>query len=520
MTRRAGRSRPRPCAPAPGRGPPRGRQHRDGAGSAGRGCPCRGPPLDPSRHRTGASSSRASPPSAGRCHRAAGGSSLSPALSGLASGSGRAEVKTREPSGRKALLLSPTAERVRRRGAASPAGSTCHSAVRSFLPSGAGVATPTISREPSGERCSPDSRGRLTNWSKSKGSLMTGMVPDEARSGVRDRPATQGYARATLQSTPPRPTPDADRVPDATVRQPRPRRTTPMTQSPTATADRPHHAAKRYIYAWGDGRAEGDASMRDLLGGKGAGLAEMTKAGLPMPPGFTITTEACNDYFADGEQLPDGLWEDVLEAVREVEREHRQGLRRRRPTRCSSASAPGAKFSMPGMMDTVLNLGLNEETLQGLDRADRQRAVRLGRLPPLHPDVRPDRHGRERRALRPRARRGQGQARAPSRTPTSTPPRCASSSTEFKAIVKADTGRDFPTDPNEQLDLAIKAVFASWFGKRAGDYRKNQKIAARPGHGGQRRDDGLRQHGRRLRHRRRLHARPEHRRERCSTAST
>ncbi len=79
-----------------------------------------------------------------------------------------------------------------------------------------------------------------------------------------------------------------------------------MTTPSTPTADRAHRAEKRYIYAWGDGAAEGDSSMRDLLGGKGAGLAEMTKAGLPTPPGFTITTEACNDYFAAGEQLPAG----------------------------------------------------------------------------------------------------------------------------------------------------------------------------------------------------------------------
>ena len=93
-----------------------------------------------------------------------------------------------------------------------------------------------------------------------------------------------------------------------------------------ATGDRAHKAAKRYIYAWGGGRAEGNAQMRDLLGGKGAGLAEMTTAGLPVPPGFTITTEACNDYFASGEQLPEGLWDDVLEAVRAVERETGKGF--------------------------------------------------------------------------------------------------------------------------------------------------------------------------------------------------
>jgi len=80
-----------------------------------------------------------------------------------------------------------------------------------------------------------------------------------------------------------------------------------------------YKAAKRYIYAWGGGKAEGNGGMKDLLGGKGAGLAEMTNAGLPTPPGFTITTEACNDYFAAGKKLPAGLWADVLAAVKVVE---------------------------------------------------------------------------------------------------------------------------------------------------------------------------------------------------------
>ena len=98
-----------------------------------------------------------------------------------------------------------------------------------------------------------------------------------------------------------------------------------MTQTAVA-GERAHRAAKRYIYAFGGGQAEGDAAMRDLLGGKGAGLAEMTNAGLPVPPGFTITTEACNDYFAAGEKLPDGLWDDVLEAVKAVEEETGKGF--------------------------------------------------------------------------------------------------------------------------------------------------------------------------------------------------
>jgi len=138
-----------------------------------------------------------------------------------------------------------------------------------------------------------------------------------------------------------------------------------MATSAAPGSDRTHAATKRYIYAWGGGRAEGDATMRDLLGGKGAGLAEMTNAGLPVPPGFTITTEACNDYFANGQQLPDGLWDDVLEAVKAVEAETGKGFgNAANPLLVSVRS--GAKFSMPGMMDTVLNLGLNEDTLQGL----------------------------------------------------------------------------------------------------------------------------------------------------------
>src|SRR3970282_951571 len=105
--------------------------------------------------------------------------------------------------------------------------------------------------------------------------------------------------------------------------------------------------------------------MKDLLGGKGAGLAEMTNAGLPVPPGFTITTAACNDYFAAGETLPTGLWDDVVAAMHERGRVSGTGFGApANPLLVSVRS--GARFSMPGMMDTVLNLGLNEQTLHGL----------------------------------------------------------------------------------------------------------------------------------------------------------
>src|SRR3954447_10012080 len=248
-----------------------------------------------------------------------------------------------------------------------------------------------------------------------------------------------------------------------------------MTQTPTMPADREHRAAKRYIYAYGAGRAEGDATMRDLLGGKGAGLAEMTNAGLPVPPGFTITTEACNDYFANGERLPDGLWDDVLEAVKAVERETGKGFGDpKNPLLVSVRS--GAKFSMPGMMDTVLNLGLNEETLNGLialtgnERfgwdAYRRFIQMFGRIVM---DVKPERFDEALEAAK--------HARGVEQDTDLTADDLRALTTEFKRIVREDTGREFPSDAYEQLDLAIKAVFASWFGKRAVDYRNNQKIA-------------------------------------------
>ena len=243
-----------------------------------------------------------------------------------------------------------------------------------------------------------------------------------------------------------------------------------------APTDRAHRAAKRYIYAWGAGQAEGHGKMKDLLGGKGAGLAEMTLAGLPTPPGFTITTEACNDYFASGKQLPAGLWDDILEAMQEVEQRSAKGFGDpKNPLLVSVRS--GAKFSMPGMMDTVLNLGLNEETLTGLIKltgnerfgwdAYRRFVAMFGRIVmgvdgarfegPL--EARKEAHGH-----------GAGDTDLVVAD-------LQALVGDYKRVVHEDTGREFPTDPYEQLDLAVKAVFASWFGKRANDYRNSQKVA-------------------------------------------
>ncbi len=247
-----------------------------------------------------------------------------------------------------------------------------------------------------------------------------------------------------------------------------------MTET-AVTPERAHRAARRYIYAFGHGRAEGSAAMRDLLGGKGAGLAEMTNAGLPVPPGFTITTEACNDYFAAGERLPDGLWEDVLEAVREVEGETGKGFGDPADPLLVSVRS-GAKFSMPGMMDTVLNLGLNERTLEGLialtgnERfgwdAYRRFIQMFGRIVLGVPGERFD-----------AALEAAKQARGAAHDTDLDAAALREVAEGFRGTVRDATGRDFPSDPLEQLDLAIRAVFASWFGKRARDYREYNRIA-------------------------------------------
>jgi pyruvate, orthophosphate dikinase len=247
-----------------------------------------------------------------------------------------------------------------------------------------------------------------------------------------------------------------------------------MTQTPTMPAERAHRADKRYIYAFGGGHAEGDAGMKDLLGGKGAGLAEMTNAGLPVPPGFTITTEACNAYFAAGEKPPDGLWDDILEAVKEVEQQAGKGFGDvHNPLLVSVRS--GAKFSMPGMMDTVLNLGLNDQTLHGLIEltgnerfgwdAYRRFIQMFGRIVL---GIAPEKfdHALETAKERRGARQDTELDAAALRELVDV----------YLRIVRDETGHDFPTDPHDQLDLAIKAVFASWFGKRARDYRDYNKI--------------------------------------------
>jgi pyruvate, orthophosphate dikinase len=243
----------------------------------------------------------------------------------------------------------------------------------------------------------------------------------------------------------------------------------------SATRKKTTAKAKKWVYLFVDGKGEGSAKMRSLLGGKGAGIAEMTNAGLPVPPGFTITTEACNAYFASGKKLPPGLWDQVEKALARVEKSTAKKLGdTKNPLLVSVRS--GAAMSMPGMMDTVLNLGLNDETRAALEKltknprfawdAYRRFISMFGRIVQ---DIAPDKFDHALEAKK--------KATGAKSDTDLTPKALQELVTEFKDIVRRETKKPFPTEPLDQLRLAIEAVFGSWFGRRAVDYRNAFKIA-------------------------------------------
>jgi pyruvate, orthophosphate dikinase len=215
--------------------------------------------------------------------------------------------------------------------------------------------------------------------------------------------------------------------------------------------------------------------VRGLLGGKGANLAEMTRIGVPVPPFFTVTTEACNAYLAAGNNFPAGMWEESLKALKAVEEKAGKKF--------GSADNPllvscrsGAKFSMPGMMDTVLNIGLNDETVAGMVKlTGNERFVydSYRRLIQMFGSVVLD---IDDEAFEEVLEAFKEEKKAQSDTDLD-----AGSLKQliekFKAVVKREKGFEFPQDPIEQLRLATEAVFSSWNGKRAVDYRKAAKIA-------------------------------------------
>ncbi|MDR7481709.1 MAG: pyruvate, phosphate dikinase [Armatimonadota bacterium] len=238
----------------------------------------------------------------------------------------------------------------------------------------------------------------------------------------------------------------------------------------TTTAEAP-----RTQFRWTLLFEEGDASMRDLLGGKGAGLAEMSRIGLPVPPGFTITTRACVEYMRAGRRFPDGLMDEVGERLRAVET--KTGKRFGDPANPLLLSVrSGAKFSMPGMMDTVLNLGLNDRTLEGLIRLTGN--PRFGwdayrRLVQMFGKIVLDIPGDRFEHLIRQAKRRKGVTEDTALDADDLKALVAA----FRALIKKERGVEFPQDPHEQLRMAIQAVFDSWWGKRAVDYRTFHGIA-------------------------------------------
>jgi pyruvate,orthophosphate dikinase len=243
--------------------------------------------------------------------------------------------------------------------------------------------------------------------------------------------------------------------------------------------------AKKQVYFFAKGKAEGNAEMKNLLGGKGANLAEMAKLGVPVPPGFTITTEVCSHYYQNKRTYPKGLKEKVQAALKDVEK--LMGKKFGDPENPLLVSVrSGARRSMPGMMETILNIGLNEKTIPGLIKLSGDRRFvydAYRRLIMMYSDVVMEKAAgiepQEDQGIRKQLEKIMGWMKKEKGCKSDT------DLTEndlknlcslFKAKVKDVLGKDFPDDHNEQLWGGIHAVFASWNGKRAVSYRKIEGI--------------------------------------------
>ncbi|WP_338825027.1 Pyruvate, phosphate dikinase [Moorella humiferrea] len=230
-------------------------------------------------------------------------------------------------------------------------------------------------------------------------------------------------------------------------------------------------ANKKYVYLFSEGRAD----MRRLLGGKGANLAEMTNIGLPVPQGITITCEACNEYNRLGQQFPPGLEEEVAARLKDLEAINGKKLGDpENPLLVSVRS--GAPVSMPGMMDTILNLGLNDESVKGLAAQTGDERFALDcyrRFIQMFGNVVLGIEHNNFEAVLEKHKERLGVKFDNELTPEALREVIA----EYKDVVKSHSGRDFPQDPKEQLYMAIRAVFNSWNNPRAIVYRKINKIA-------------------------------------------
>ena len=227
---------------------------------------------------------------------------------------------------------------------------------------------------------------------------------------------------------------------------------------------------KKRIYEF----EEGSKEMRNLLGGKGAGLAEMTRIGLPVPSGFTITTEVCNEYYREGGKLPEGLKDEILEYLNRLENKvNKKFGSKDNPLLVSVRS--GAPVSMPGMMDTILNLGLNDETVKGLEELTKDKRFAYDSyrrfISMFGNVVMGIKHEKFEEILEDVKKKYN--VKYDSEIPVEGLIEIVN---RYKELYKKETGEDFPQDPYEQLMMAVEAVFKSWNNKRAIEYRRIYKI--------------------------------------------
>ncbi|MBZ5696485.1 MAG: pyruvate, phosphate dikinase [Acidobacteriia bacterium] len=230
----------------------------------------------------------------------------------------------------------------------------------------------------------------------------------------------------------------------------------------------------KYVYFFGAGKADGTGDMKDVLGGKGAGLAEMTRIGLPVPAGFTITTETCDYYLKHGRKYPKQLRVEVAKHLARLERLTKKKLGDAKDPLLVSVRSGSAR-SMPGMMETILNLGLNEQSVEGLAKAtgnDRFAWDAYRRLLQMYSSVV---IGLPKEELEVKLRNLKNRLGVKDDTQVSAKDWRALVG-EYKAYFKQKTGNDFPEDPVEQLWGAIGAVFESWMGEKAVTYRRVEKI--------------------------------------------
>jgi pyruvate,orthophosphate dikinase len=230
----------------------------------------------------------------------------------------------------------------------------------------------------------------------------------------------------------------------------------------------------KHVYSFGGGAADGDGKMKDVLGGKGAGLAEMSRAGVPVPPGFTISTDVCTIYFKNNNRVPEDIDREIAQHLDDLEKQVGKKLGdTANPLLLSVRS--GAKFSMPGMMNTILNLGLNDETVEGMVRRTNnprfaydsyRRFIQMFGEVALNIDMEKFDHIFD-------ARKKKAKVKLDTEL---TADDLKAIIADYKKLVHKETGKPFPQDAREQLAMSRDAVFRSWWNPKAAYYRKMEKI--------------------------------------------